>query len=85
MAFAQPADDPQPGFGGAVLAPPPRSESGPIGTEDPARLPSGTFDPEAAAAAEANVPPEVETIVFTPVASVTAFATRSTNGPRLVR
>ncbi len=61
-AFAQPANEPEPGFGGAVLAPPPRSESGPIGTEDPARLPSGTFDPEAAAAAEANLPPEVENL-----------------------
>lgn len=52
-ACAQPSDDAG-GFGGAVLDPPPRGESGPIGTDDPASLPQGTFDPEAAAAAEAN-------------------------------
>lgn len=59
-ACAQPSDDAG-GFGGAVLDPPPRGESGPIGTDDPASLPQGTFDPEAAAAAEANanLPPEV--------------------------
>ncbi len=58
-ALAQPADE-SGAFGGPVLEPPPRSESGPIGAGDSAQLPSGTFDPEAAAAAEANanLPPE---------------------------
>ncbi len=63
-AIPQPTDAPDPGFGGAVLDPPPRSESGPIGADSPARLPSGTFDPEAAAAAEAeaNLPPEAASL-----------------------
>ena len=63
-AIAQPTDDAGPGFGGAVLDPPPRSESGPIGADSPARLPSGTFDPEAAADAEAtaNLPPEAASL-----------------------
>ena len=58
--FAQPADDTGTGFGGAVLDPPPRGDSGPIGADNPARLPSGTFDPDAAAAADAdaNLPPD---------------------------
>ncbi|MEQ1867851.1 MAG: serine hydrolase domain-containing protein, partial [Micropepsaceae bacterium] len=61
--FAQPADDdPGPGFGGAVLDAPPRTESGPIGAEDPARLPSGTFDPEAAAEASVELTPQVENL-----------------------
>lgn len=59
-SFAQPADDTGGGFGGTVLEAPPREQSGPIGTDDSAGLPSGTFDPEAAAAAEAEaaLPPE---------------------------
>jgi CubicO group peptidase (beta-lactamase class C family) len=59
VAFAQPADDTGGAFGGTVLEAPPREQSGPIVSADPAQLPSGTFDPEAAAAeAEANMAPE---------------------------
>ncbi len=59
-ASAQPSDE-SGGFGGAVLEPPPRSESGPIAGQSTVELPSGTFDREAAAAAEANanLPPGV--------------------------